>query len=931
MATNHESGAGQGSNPNADAWDSLSNEPRKRGKLVKGPNGKLIPEEEYDAAMEAYEREQFYENNPEARDHDALMEHLAKMDANPDRLEKFEGEHARGSSTRDSEYTTLNSGEKGMYGGSINNAKRKEMARMMHDAEDLQTFEEDARYAAYIARERAKIGTVYKTRDEFNHKIVARLKRLDQSKGTPALQPEDEPEQPDNPEKPDKPETPQLPGPKPGEILQITGPTKIEIGDIDIKVVEKSIEEFKEDDLAQAERRLKELQPKIGESYAKNRRLLVGRNNRAEFAEIKSEYGEILDQYLRLRGKKAYKESMRKKSAELEKKLDDKIAEIRKQLEEFSKSEIGGPYETQEEVDAERERLVKKASDEIQAWYDKEIKALETSVNADFVKEFIEQETQLEKATTDALDNGSICRKFVSKVLNNKVLKGALVAAGVAGMVVTGGMLAAGVAAGTMSLGFGLTASGAALGAVKGGLSGFLMSRQDSKVSKVRGFASEEDIKAQLGEIDITSQNADVSNVTKWLMGEYGKANTEDRSSNRKRTAVSAGIGAVLGALASGLHFDKTIQQSQTSTQITGYQPVSYKAQYSGNIDVSPNHGYLQIFDQVQGDPAKWDQAFQITQQVAQKYGVVSDMGKGVLSPTGVPELLPGKPSTWDATSQQFLNDILNEWASKGCIPRVMTGGNPIWGPVTNAVPTVIKNSFMQYLARGTALATAGAIGGRIGGAGRTDVEGGGTNQPEGSTEGTTEGTTDGGGYGPEGGNPAPEGAPEEDNPTPTETPTETPAEAEPTPEGESPAPEGESPAQGETPEGAPEAAGTNPESNPAESLIPGFESLSEAEKSEVQNLGDLYGRAREVNPNATDENLRLAIINRLGRRLGYQGFEATGRSGQEVQESFSNLPDEQRNRLETLYRMVLQQVAVNSLRKGGFSDEVIKQTLGNS
>ena len=84
------------------------------------------------------------------------------MEANPDRLDNFEGEqNIRGASDRNEEYMTINSGEKGMYAGSINNAKRKEMARMMHDAEDLQTFEEDEKYADYIRREREKIGTVY--------------------------------------------------------------------------------------------------------------------------------------------------------------------------------------------------------------------------------------------------------------------------------------------------------------------------------------------------------------------------------------------------------------------------------------------------------------------------------------------------------------------------------------------------------------------------------------------------------------------------------------------------------------------------------------------------------------------------------------------------------------------------------------------------
>ena len=746
MAKNHESGTGGGEpNPAAEGWASLGNIPR--GKFVQGPDGKLIPEDEYDAAMEAYEREEYYKTHPGARETDALYARLKEMDDNPDRLDNFEGEHQRGANDRNGEYTNLYTGEKGMYaaapdGSPLNNAKRKEMARMMHDAEDLQTFEEDDRYKDYIARERAKIGSVYKNRDDFHHRVVARIKRLEQqskqktSEANPEQQPSGDetaeeplqlpvpvtgetPQQPD----PNTGETPQLPGPVVGEIPQLPGPTKIEIGEINLKTIEQSFAEIKAEDTKKAKERLDNLTPRIAELYARNRRLIVGGKNRTDFEKIRGEYGEIMDQYLRLKTGETFNKEKEKLGERLEQKLDELKADIEAKLTEFSKSEIGGPYKTQEEVDAEKTRLVDEANRAVQAWYDEQYNGIRTKINAEFLRGLVDQEVELEKATTDALDNGSFCRKVVSKVLNNRVLKGTLVAAGMAGLAFTGVGVIGGLAAGTMSLGLAYTGTGVALGAASGGLGSLLMSRQDSKVSKVRGFADAEEIANEMRGIDVTNENAGTKNVADWLMAQYGDANRQDHSSNRRRTLIATSMGAAMGALASGLQFNKPSTGSYSKPEISGHRPVEYRPQLGAeNVDVSPNHGYLQIFEQVGGDPnsAQWDEAFKITQQVAQKYKVVSDMGKGVISP-GLPELLPGKPSTWDATSQQFLNDIINEWGAKGCIPRVKTGGEAIWTTVTKTVPTMIKDSFWGYLARGSADVAAAGTGAIIGNMGRRD------------------------------------------------------------------------------------------------------------------------------------------------------------------------------------------------------------------
>ena len=857
---NPEQQTNQDSNPNAAAWEILSNEPRRgRGNRYIQGRG-FVSEEEYEAAREAREREQFIQDHPESYDAQKAkwlkggwigMTHWYKE--HPDEI----GEILPPDSEHDVEY--------------------------------------------------------YMKKQEEDFRTVGRLVKdyLDRQNHRPGENPEPGPE----------PGPGENPEPGTGEEQN-----QVEIGDINVKVVEKSFKEFREEDLARAEKRLRDLQPQLAESYAKNRRLLVGGKNRAEFARIKGEYGEILDRCLRLKVDKTYEQGKREKSAELEKKLDDRIEEIRKQLEEFSKGEVDGRHRTQEEVDAEKERLVKEASDEIQAWYDKEMKDLETKVNTEFVKNLIDQETELETATNNALDNGTFCRRFVSKVLNNRALKGALVAAGVVGLAATGIGLATGLAAGTMAVGFNLTAGGAALGAAKGGLSAALMSRQDSKVSKVRGFASEEGIRTQIGEIDVTKEGADVANVTKWLMGEYGKANDADRSSNRKRTAVSVGIGAAIGALASGLHFDKNVQTTTTKQEVVRWDEKITPKYDASNVDVSPNHGYLQIFDQVQGDPAKWDEAFQITQQVAQKYGVVSDMSKGLISPKGIPELLPGKPSTWDTTSQQFLNEIINEWAAKGCIARTSMM-EPVYGLVTNYATEHVKNSVMGYLVRGVALAMAGTIGGAIGDAGRTE-SGPATNGPEGTQtpgnptpEGgtpTPDNSTPEGDGGYTSGAGGPEDSPEDDDtddtPEGDDGYTSGAGGSEDAPEGDNPTPEGDN----STPEG----------DNPTpETDIPGFESLNEGERDAVEHYAESIGNNR-ANQHLPAADTHLATIYGLGQALRYPGF-GNASSVEEINEVISNLPQENRDRLEYLYKMVLRKTAFDNLRRNsGLSEAEIRQAL---
>lgn len=820
MAVNQEPGGSQGDNPNADAWASL----------------------ELDAR-------------------------LGEMEANPDRLNNFEGEHETGASTRTGEYMTLYSGKNGMYaaapdGTPLNNAKRKEMARMMHDAEDLLTYEEDERYKDYIARERSKIGTVYKSRDDFHHKVVSRIKRLEEN-SKPSKESDD----------------------------------KIELGEVKIegiKQLDQRFDEEKEKELGSVEKELANLQPALAEFYAKNRRLIVGKENRAKFEEKRGEYGRILDKYLRLKAGKICENGRQKLSGELQEKIDAKISEIGEKLTEFSKNETDGT-KTQEEVDNEKARLAEEARAEIQAWYDERWKGLKTDVNAKFLEEFIAKETELEGETIKALDgygknSGFVvrnCRKFVSKVLNNKVLKITLAAAGLAGLAFTVG----GIAAGAVTVSFAApTVGSAAIGALKGAVSGGIMSRQDSKVSKVRGFASAEDMKSQLEKIDATEENPDVKSVTDWLIGEYGKANDKDRKGNRKRTAVAVGLGAAMGGLASGLQIGKNIQKTTYETKIVDHDPITYKPQYgAANVDVSPNHGYLQIFEQVGGNPsnkAQWDQAFKITEQVAQKYGVVSDMSKGVIAPKGMPEILPGKPSTWDSTSQQFLNDILDSWAANGLIPRTAIGGDPIYGLVPTGISQeFVKDSIKSFIVEHVPAVLTGALAGSIGNREKL------TNTPP-------------AGNSPEPSDAAPEG------------------ETTDSPESSDAAPDGET----NSPEPAPTANPNQPSPTPESDTIAGGP-LTDYDRVAIDYYSDLYSQTKESNPSKTEDEMRLAFIGALGQRLGYPGFEDISKAN----EALSNLTEEQRDRLEGIYRQVVRKAIEKTLQKNGFSPRMIEEYFANN
>ena len=744
-------------NPNAAAWQTLENqsngdkkliissgfESGSRGKFVMGPDGKVIPKDDYDAAieakkfyenhpeardmddsyarlkMEAEEREEYYKSHPEARDTDAYYERLKEMQENPNRSDDYEGEHVRGASTRDGEYTTLTT----MYaaapdGGPLNNAARKEMARKMHEAEDamkLKDLEADGKYKEYIERERAKIGSVYKDQNDFNRRVVARLEQLakkqdktkkdQQSDGNldnsdSKKADETAPEQADEGHEAENDRQEMMEKSKDATEKIIARAKEVskavagENGIKHLKNAEAIMEKLKELEngekkaeraqeikdlerqIEEAKKELKRREESLAESYAKNRRLFVGGKNRKEYMDNKQKYGESLTKYLQLEAKLKYLKGDQKNGEQIQTACDKLMQDI-----------TDGKISPEDAGKALSDKWIELS------------KKLQTDVSTQFVKQFIKENKDLENKTIDRIDNGSLYRKVVSKIIDNKVLKVALGAAGVAALGATGFGLATGAVAATLSY----TTGGILAGAGRGALSGMLMSRQSSKNSAVRSFTSEDEIKQKLESIDAANNTQDVKNVTDWLMGQYDAANKADRSSNRKRTLIASTIGAVMGGAMSGVQINKVTTEHKSYDKVIGHEPTEQHAALVNEVDHAKGTGTQQLFRELNGDGDSYfsSGAHEIMQDVLSKYEIT-------------PDVYAGKLADWPETARIAYTEVADEWAKHGLVDAIKTGGGPIYDTYSYTVNNIIADGLRNFFTQAGTAATAGALGGTI-------------------------------------------------------------------------------------------------------------------------------------------------------------------------------------------------------------------------
>lgn len=487
----------------------------------------------------------------------------------------------------------------------------------------------------------------------------------------------------------------------------------VEIGEIKLNEIDKKIEEVELKRIEDLEKELKDLLPDLAELYARNRRLIVGRENKDKFKEIQGKYGKLLDEYLELKAKHNNATHMKKAFEEIDSSAEAHINDIKAKLTEFAGGDLEHTDKTQEEIDAEKQRLIDEANAALVKEYGEKVNEVKDTVTAEFIKDLVDMQTEMEDATINALDNGSFCRKFVNKVINNKAVKTILVAAGVAGLAITG----IGLLTGATALAIGFTAGGVALGAGKGALGGLLGSRQNSGKSKIRGFgntlaSSVEDIKelVKSGKINIfggeDGTDIDTQNAAQWIIEEYDKASQEDRTTNVKKSAVAAGLGAIFGGLFSGVHFVKTVNTVQPTQQITGYGPDTYDVDLS-KVDIpynNGNYGASNTFTQLGGDPSRIDEAVNIMWQYDAKYGLVpgsNGISAGFNGQIGAyAHTYAGKISTWPQAVQNYIAEVAQAWAANGLIPANRIAGQPIYSTIYQTVLSVIPDQFRNHIAR---------------------------------------------------------------------------------------------------------------------------------------------------------------------------------------------------------------------------------------
>lgn len=435
-----------------------------------------------------------------------------------------------------------------------------------------------------------------------------------------------------------------------------------------------------EKDLEEAKKVLEERKTDLAESYAKNRRLIVGAKNRAEFDANKRRYAEGLNEYLRAQAKLTYYKGQIDAGAKIES-IRDKLA---KRLESG-------------EITAEE------ANKELGESWENINKSLQTDISAKFVEGFINEQKALEDSTIDKIDNGNLYRKIVSKIIDNKAIKTTLAIAGAAGLAATG----IGLATGALALGgLSYTAGGVALGAGRGALSGLIMSRQSSKNSAVHNFVDEASIRKGLEGIDVNN-GEDVANVANWLMKQYDSANQTDRGSNRKRTAIATGLGAVIGGVMSGVHIDQNVTKKTEYQRVVGEEPAEYHATNLENVNHAKGYGTQQFYRELGGDGDSYfsSGAHDAMAEVIKKYGMT--VGENDWT-------YPGPVSEWPTAAREAFTEVANEWAKQGLVPATKIGGEPIYDTFTRTTNELISSKLHNLFVDGIAIAGAGALGGTI-------------------------------------------------------------------------------------------------------------------------------------------------------------------------------------------------------------------------
>ena len=209
-------------------------------------------------------------------------------------------------------------------------------------------------------------------------------------------------------------------------------------------------------------------------------------------------------------------------------------------------------------------------------------------------------------------------------------------------------------------------------------------------------------------------------------MEQYSSANEADASSNKKRTAIAAGLGAAMGALMSGVQVDKITSEEVTKEVKTGTTPKQFEAKYFDRVDIPEGHGAYDTFTQMGGDPDDLQKALKIMHSIDHKYGLVPGSNGETAGAGGAvgnfAHTYPGLISEWPDVAQSYIEEVSKAWAKKGLIPSNTSGGEPIYDIATRVAEKRVPDAFVNFLARHvTPTIAAGATGAIVGGVGRAN------------------------------------------------------------------------------------------------------------------------------------------------------------------------------------------------------------------
>ena len=438
----------------------------------------------------------------------------------------------------------------------------------------------------------------------------------------------------------------------------------------------------------------------LTEAYARTRRLFVFRRDREAYNQARANYERTLDELLKTNIEIARDNGQRNANDALEARRQELIDEINNNPE------------------GDRETLMQEANDELARMTQEQQDALNGQLRELFLNEYLSEGRKLREQTIDSLDNGTFFRQAVSKVIANKRLRTGLAIAGAIGLGITAATIIPGIMAGTVAVGFGLTASGVAAGALKGGLSGTLMSRQSSETSAIRGFEAninENAMRDYLGDLDFTKLDRNSGNVASYLLDRYTESRDADRSSNIRKTAISAGIGAAVGAIASGIKINNIGTEPRTRQVPTGKYTERVPDVDVNNINIGEGEGIYRAAEQLGIKPEDLQEAFNIVdarsggQFVADSNGIKAGVGGEIgqyahFSPGTFADQLPQQ--------QNHLMEALKVLADQGKIPY--HGGQPVMKTITDFVPKVVEDRFRTGIIRNLGAVTAGVGASRI-------------------------------------------------------------------------------------------------------------------------------------------------------------------------------------------------------------------------